>query len=83
MTEQRYQCPLCGSTSYQTVYYHRDGRQPVKLPMYSCIGCSVLFTDPWLFVAGDRDAYQKQQDYREKDDPREVRARRNWKPGKR
>lgn len=83
MIEKRFQCPLCGSTSYRTVTFGREGRPEVQLPLFSCMGCTAVFTDPWLFVAGDRSAYQRPPDHREKDDPREVRKNRPWKPGSR
>lgn len=42
-------CPLCGSNL--CYFVHVDGRSgsPVRMPWYSCAGCSVLFVDSVRF----------------------------------
>ncbi len=48
-------CPLCGSNGALLVFIERtNGREPYKLPLYQCSGCSVVFTDIERFSTLER-----------------------------
>ena len=68
--EKRFQCPLCGCTSYEAVVIYRPGHPPYQLPLSACCGCSVTFRDPWQFTAQRPGGYQVTKDAREGIDPR-------------
>ena len=47
-----FECPICGSNAYDTVYDTSNamfGRSSVAL-YYECSQCSVMFTDPKKFT---------------------------------
>jgi hypothetical protein len=49
LDRDKFDCPLCRSTSYwQILVTGRNGKD-FKLPMYQCSGCSVVFSDAWRF----------------------------------
>jgi hypothetical protein len=49
LDQDKFDCPLCRSTSYWQIHVTGRGGQDFKLPMCQCAGCSVVFTDAWRF----------------------------------
>lgn len=49
LDQDKFDCPLCRSTSYWQIYVTGRAGQDFKLPMNQCSGCSVVFTDAWRF----------------------------------
>lgn len=60
--EPRFRCPICETTIY------------AALPggLFSCLGCSAVFRDPWLFTATQLQGYQVPEHARRATDPRVV-----------
>ena len=46
----RFQCPICGSPSYQRVVIERRKGKRYETQFFECLGCSVMFREPELFT---------------------------------
>jgi hypothetical protein len=71
VVEHRFRCPLCSAEQYRSVMVERPGQQPFVLPLFACNGCTVVFTDPWLFTRQHHAGYQVAPQAREIIDPRQ------------
>lgn len=72
VVEQRFRCPLCSAEQYRSVSIERPGQSPFVLPLFACNGCTVVFTDPWLFTRQHHAGYQVAPHAREIIDPRQL-----------
>ena len=43
-------CPSCGSIGYEPTHVTGRTGQTFTLPFYQCLGCTVVFADPWRFM---------------------------------
>jgi DNA-directed RNA polymerase subunit RPC12/RpoP len=45
-----FECPVCGHRRFYRVLVPRDGQTPYRTAFYGCVGCSIMFTDPYRFT---------------------------------
>ena len=45
-----FQCPVCGNRRYYRIVVMRAPQRPYRTVFFGCVGCSVMFTDPYQFT---------------------------------
>jgi hypothetical protein len=45
-----FECPVCGHRRYYRIQVQRERQPPYRTSFYGCLGCTVMFTDPYRFT---------------------------------